>query len=90
MKKIAIANITADFCRISHCLASFGTVEFNGIPCPNDKIYDDEDSADRLRYQLTMFVIREWVKLSRLLHAHIAYEIAFAKIIAAIFRFSHC
>ena len=80
--KIATAKITADFRRISHCLAWFHTVEFNCLPHPNDKIYDDKLSADRFRYQLTMCEIRELVKLSPRLHAHIAYEIVVAKITA--------
>ena len=42
-------------------------------------MYDDEVFADRFRYQLIMFEIRLLVRLSRLLHAHIVYEVAVAK-----------
>ena len=52
-------------------------------------MYDDAISADRFRYQLTMFGIRLLVGLSRLLHAHIAYEIDTAKIMAACCRISN-
>ena len=45
--------------------------------------------ADRFRYQFTMFVIRILIGLSRLLHAHIAYEIYTAKIFAALLRISY-
>ena len=65
-------------------------VEFNRLPCPNEKIYDEEVSSDRFHYQLTMFGIRLLVWLSRLQHAHIAYEIAVAKITTEIGRISHC
>ena len=53
-------------------------------------MYDDAISADPFRYQLTMFGIRLLIGLSRLLHAHIAYEIDTAKIIAAFFQISNC
>ena len=62
------------FCRFYYCLAWFDTVEFNRLPCPNDKQYDDVVFVDRSRYQLTMFGFRELIRLSRLLHTHIAYE----------------
>ena len=54
-------------------------VKFNRLPCPSDKMYDDEVFADRLSYQLIMLEIRLLVRLSRLLHAHLAYEVAVAK-----------
>ena len=71
-------------------MASFGTVELNRLPCPNDKIYDDEVFADRIRYQLTVFEIHVLAGLSRLHQAHIAYETAAAKITKEISRISHC
>ena len=46
------------FCRFLYCVAWFDTVEFNRLPCPNNKIYDDTDFAYRFRYQLAMFGIR--------------------------------
>ena len=46
--------------------------------------------ADRFRYQLSMFEIRVLIRLSRLLHAHIAYEMAAVKITAEIYWISHC
>ena len=51
---------------------------------------DDAVFADRFRYQLTMFGIHVLIGLSRLLHAHIAYETDTDKIIAAFFRISYC
>ena len=77
------------FGRIFYCLARFDTVEFNRMPCPISKIYDDAVFADRFRYQLTMFGTRVLIGLSRLIHTHIACEIDTAKITAAIFRFSN-
>ena len=53
-------------------------------------MYDDAVFADRFRYQLTMFEIREVIGLSRLVHANIAYEIDTAKIVAAFFRIFYC
>ena len=60
------------------------------MPWPNNKMYDDAISADRFRYQLTMFGIRLLIGLSRFLHTHIAYEIDTAKSIAAFFRIFYC
>ena len=60
------------------------------MPWPNNKMYDDANSSDRFRYQLTMFGIRILIGQSRLLLAHIAYDIDSAKIIAAFFRISYC
>ena len=51
------------------------TVEYNRMPCSNNKMYDDVVFADLFRYQLTMFEIRILTELSRLLDTHIAYEI---------------
>ena len=62
-------------------------MELNRLPCPNDKMCDDDIFVDRSRRQLTMFEIRVLVGLSRLLHAHITHEIAVAKITARICRF---
>ena len=78
------------FCRFLYCLAWFHTVEFNRLPCPNNKIYDDADFADRFRYQLDIFGIRVLIWLSWLLHAHIAYITDGAKTIAAFCRISYC
>ena len=52
-------------------------------------MYDDAISADRFRYQLTMFGIGLLIGLSRLLHTYIAYEIGTAKIIAAFIQISY-
>ena len=71
-------------------LARCNTLEFNRLPCSNNKMYDDAVLADRFRYQLTMFGIRVLIWLSRLLHAHIVYEIYTAKIIAAFIPISYC
>ena len=70
--------------------AWFDTLEFNRLPCSNSKIYDDENFADRFRYQLAMFGIRVLVWLSWLLHVYIAYITDGAKIIAAFCRMSYC
>ena len=60
------------------------------MPWPNNTMYDDAISADRFRYQLTMFGIRLLIGLSRFLHTYIAYEIDTAKSIAAFFRIFYC
>ena len=78
------------FCRYLYCLAWFDTVEFNRLPWPNNKIYDDADFADRFRYQLGMFRIPVLIWLSWLLHADIGYITDGAKVIAAFCRISHC
>ena len=53
-------------------------------------MYDDVVFADRFRYPLTVIGNRGLIGLYRLLHAHIAYEIDTAKIIAAFCRISYC
>ena len=63
-------------CRFLFCLAWSETVEFNRLPCPNNKIYDDAVFADRFRYHLTMFGMCILIRISRLLSTYIAYEIA--------------
>ena len=73
-----------------YCLAWFDTVEFNRLPCSNNEMYDNAVFADRFNYQLTMFEIRILIWLSRLLHAHIAYEIDTSNVIAAFCRISYC
>ena len=78
------------FCRFFYCLAWFDTVEFNRLPCPKNEMYDDAVFAIRFRYQLTMFGIRVWILISRLLHAHIAHATDTVKIIAAFCRISNC
>ena len=77
-------------CRFFYCLAWFDTVEFNWMPYPNTKMYDNTVFADRFHCQLNMFGIGVLIGLSRLLLAHIAYEIDTAKIIAAFCRIAHC
>ena len=69
--------------------AWFDTLEFNRLPCSNNKIYDDADFANQFHYELTMFGIRVLIWLSRFFHALIAYEIDTVKIIAAFFRISY-
>ena len=51
--------------------AWFDMLEFNRLPCSNNKMYDDADFAGWFRYQLAMFGIRVLVWLSRLIHARI-------------------
>ena len=87
--EIAFAKITAEICRIFHSLARFNAVEFNRLTFPTDNMYDDEVFVDPFRYQFTMFLIRVWVRLSRYLHAHNAYEIAIADITAEFLRNSY-
>ena len=53
-------------------------------------MYGDAVFAISFPYQLAIFGIRVLIWLSRLLHAHIAYEIDTDKIIAALFRISYC
>ena len=76
------------FCRFFSSSARSDTVEFNRLPYPNDMKYDDVVFVDRFRFQLAMFGNRRLIGLPRLLHAHIAYEIDTAKIIAAFCRIS--
>ena len=78
------------FCRFLYCLTWFDTVEFNRLPCPKSDMYDDAVFANRFHNQLIMFGIGVLIWLSRLLHAHIAFEIDTHKIIAAYFRISYC
>ena len=78
------------FCRFLYCLAWSETVEFNRLPCPNNEMYGDAVFDIRFRYQLAIFGMPVLIWLSRLLHAHIAYEIDTHKIIAAFFRISYC
>ena len=77
------------FCRCLYYLAWRYTAELNRLSCPNNKMYDDAVFADRFRYQLTMFEIREVIGLSRLVHTNITYEIVTTKIIAALCRISY-
>ena len=53
-------------------------------------MYDDADFAVRFLYQLNVFGIRVLIGLSRLCHAHIAYETDDAKIIPEFCRISYC
>ena len=53
-------------------------------------MYDDAVFACRFLCQLTMFGIRLFLGLTLNLHAHIAYEIDTAKIIAVLCRISYC
>ena len=53
-------------------------------------MYGDAVFAIRLRYQLAIIGMRVLIWLSRLLHAHIAYEIGTDKIIPAFFRILYC
>ena len=73
-----------------YCLGWFDTVEFNRLLCPYNEMHDDAVFADRFRYQLTMFEISILIWLSRLLHAHIAYDIDTSNIIAAFCRICYC
>ena len=69
----------AAICRFLYCLAWFDTVEFNRLPCPNNKMHDDTVFADRFPCQLSKFRIRILIGLSRIFHDHIAYKIDSAK-----------
>ena len=53
-------------------------------------MYDDADFAVRFLCQLNVFGIRVLIGLSRLRHAHIAFETDGAKIIPEFCRISHC
>ena len=53
-------------------------------------MYDDAISADRFRYQLTMFGIQVFIGFSPVIHAHIVYETKGAKMIAAFRRVIYC
>ena len=56
--------------------AWYDTVEFNRLPCSNNKMYDDAVFADRFRCKLTMFDECILIGPSRLFDTHISYEIA--------------
>ena len=88
--EIYTAKLIAAFCRISYCFVWFYTVEFNRMPCPNDKMYDDAAFDVRFRYPFTMFGNRVLTALFGLLHAHIAYEINTSQFIAAFCRIDYC
>ena len=77
------------FCGFFYCLAWFNTVKFNSLPCPKNEIFDDAVFACWFHCQLTMFGMPVLLVLSRLLRAHIAYEIDASKIIAAFCRISY-
>ena len=91
-----VRSITCDvfhmrkFCRCFYCLIWSETVEFNRLPCPNNEMSGDVVFAIRFRYQMVIFGMRVLIWLSRLLHAHIAYEIDTDKIIAEFIRISYC
>ena len=70
------------FCRFFYYFAWFDTVELSRLICPNDRMYDDLVFVHRFRYPLAIFGNRVLIGLSRLLHAHIVYEIHTAKTIA--------
>ena len=53
-------------------------------------MYDDADFDDRFLYQLNVLGILVLIGLSRLCHAHIAYETDDAKIIPEFCRISYC
>ena len=74
------------FWRFFYCLAWLDTVPFNWLPCPNNEMYDEAVFSDRFRYQLNMFGLLKLIWLSRLIHAHNAYETDTSKIIASFFR----
>ena len=78
------------FCRFFYCLAWSQTVDLNRLPCPNNEMYGNAVFAIRFRYQLAISGKRVLIWQSRLLHAHIAYEIDTSKIIPAFFRFFYC
>ena len=80
----------AEILQIFQLFSMIEAVDFHRLPCPNIEMYGDAVFAIRFRYQLAIFGMRVLIWLSRLLHAHIAYEIDTGKIIAAFFRISYC
>ena len=71
----------------------FGMIWYCRVQSPavsNNEMYGDAVFTIRFRYQLAIFGIRLLIWKSRLLHAHIAYEIDTDKIIAAFFRMFYC
>ena len=71
----------------------FGMISYCQIQLPavsKERDVLDAVFADRFHCQLNMFGIRVLIVLSLHLHAHIAYEIDTAKIIAAFCRISYC
>ena len=70
--------------------AWFDALDFNRQPCSNNKMYDNAVFADRFLYQLNVFGILVLIGLSRLCHAHIAFETDGANIIPKFCRISDC
>ena len=71
-----------------YCL--YELIRLNSIACSVQNSTADVVFVDRFRYQLNMFRIPVLVALSRLPHAHIAYETDTANIIATFCRISCC
>ena len=70
------------------CMITYGWIQSPAVQM--NKMYADVVFADRFRYPLTIFGYRVLIGLSRLLHAHIAYETDTAIFIAAFWWLSHC
>ena len=82
----SICGNSADF---FYCLSWFDTVEFNCLPSPSNDV-----RWCGFCYSIPLSIDYVWNlsidRLYRLLHAHIAYEIDTAEIIAAFCRISYC
>ena len=78
--EIDTAKIISEFCRISYCL--YDLIRLNSIVChvQTTRCTDDIVFARRFRYQLTMFVVSVFIRLSQLIDIHIAYETVIQKI----------
>ena len=82
------AKTIAAFSRISYfCIIIYGWIQSTAESKRQDVRWFI--FADRFRYPLTTFANRVLIWLSRLIHAHIAYETDTAKIIAAFCRISY-
>ena len=77
------------FCTLFYCLAWFRTVEFNFRPSPKNEMYDDAIFCWSISPSIDYVWSSITDRLSSLLHAHIAYEINTAKIVAAFCRISY-
>ena len=87
--EIDTAKITAALFGITYCLNDLIRLDSIVSHVQTTKCTNDANFAVRFHYQLSVFGIRVLIGLSRLCHAHIAYETDGAKIITEFCRISN-
>ena len=60
-------------------MACFGKIEFNRLPCPNDKMYVAVIFADRLPFQLSMSEGCILIWQCQIRHAQIVHDTVISK-----------